>query len=59
VIETINPEHNCWRKQWDSIAGPLCKGILSDQLYLRGEISIVNRILDNLNGTDQILSIID
>jgi hypothetical protein len=50
VAETINPEHNFLRKQWDSIGGPLCKGILSDSKYLGSPFSMVMRILGTLNG---------
>jgi hypothetical protein len=28
VAETINPQHSLWLRQWDSIGGQLCKGIL-------------------------------
>jgi preprotein translocase subunit SecA len=59
VVETINPEHNYWRKQWDSVGGPLCKGILSDQKYLGGSFSMGIRILGTLNGIHQITYIID
>lgn len=50
VLETINPEHKFWRKQWDSIGGPLCKGILSDQKFLGSKFSMGVRILGILNG---------
>ena len=50
IAETIKPEHNFWRKQWDSIGGPLCKGILSDQKYLGSTFSMGFRILSTLNG---------
>jgi hypothetical protein len=59
VAETINPEHNFWRRQWDSIGGPLCKGILSDQKYLGSPFSMGIRILGTLNGMHQIVFIID
>ncbi|CAF4777886.1 unnamed protein product [Rotaria sp. Silwood1] len=35
VIEIINPEHSFWRKQWNSIGGPLCKGMLSSVEKIR------------------------
>lgn len=50
VAETINPEHNFWKKQWDSVGGPLCKGILSDSKYLGSPFSMGMRILGTLNG---------
>ncbi|EAS05901.2 helicase carboxy-terminal domain protein (macronuclear) [Tetrahymena thermophila SB210] len=59
VAETISPEHKFCRKQWDSIGGPLCKGILSDQKMLGSPFSMGIRILGTLNGMHQIVFIID
>jgi len=59
VAEVISPEHNFWRKQWDSVGGPLCKGILSDSKYLGSPFSMGIRILGTLNGLQQITFIID
>jgi hypothetical protein len=56
IADTINPEHKFWRKQWDSIGGPLCKGILSNKKYLG--LSIPIRMLSTLNGMHQIVFII-
>ena len=57
ITDTINPEHNFWRKQWDSVGGPLCKGILSDLKYSPFSMGI--RILGTLNGMQQITFIVD
>lgn len=59
VAETINPEQKYWRKHWDSIGGPLCKGILSDSKYLGNKFSMSMRIIGTLNGLHQLTSIID
>ncbi len=59
VSETINPQHSFWRKRWDSIAGPLFKGILSAQGYLGSPFSMAMRIMGTLNGLHQITQIID
>ncbi|CAF1106068.1 unnamed protein product [Rotaria sordida] len=58
VIEIINPEHSFWRKQWDSIGGPLCKGMLSSVEKIRGPASMTIRILGTLNGMYEITFII-
>jgi hypothetical protein len=59
VAETINPEHNFWRKQWESIGWPLCKGLLSAKEFLSSPISMWMRILGTLHGMYEITSIID
>jgi hypothetical protein len=59
VTEIINPEHNFWRKQWDSIGGPLCKGILSSVQHVGGPFSMGMRIVGTLNGMYQITFIIE
>lgn len=58
-MDTINPKHNYWRKVWDSIGGPLCKGILSDQKFLGSPFSMAIRIISTLNGLHEITFIID
>ncbi|CAF3809598.1 unnamed protein product [Rotaria sordida] len=58
VIEIINPEHSFWSKQWDSIGGPLCKGMLSSVEKIRGPASMTIRILGTLNGMYEITFII-
>ncbi|CAF4381932.1 unnamed protein product, partial [Rotaria magnacalcarata] len=59
VAEIINPEHNFWRKQWDSIGGPLCKGLLSSSQHVGGLFSMGMRIVGTLHGMYQITFIID
>ncbi|CAF1601385.1 unnamed protein product [Rotaria magnacalcarata] len=59
VAEIINPEHNFWRKQWDSIGGPLCKGLLSSSQHVGGPFSMGMRIVGTLHGMYQITFIID
>ena len=59
IVEIINPEHKFWFKHWDSISGPICKGILSDPKCLGSSFSMGMRILGILNGMYQIKYIID
>ncbi|CAF4453722.1 unnamed protein product, partial [Rotaria socialis] len=59
IAEIINPEHNFWRKQWDSIGGPLCKGLLSSSQHVGGPFSMGMRIVGTLHGMYQITFIID
>lgn len=59
VAKTLNPENNWLRKQWDSVGGPLCKGILSSSESLGGPFSMGMRIWGTLNGLHQLSTIID
>ncbi|CAF3169263.1 unnamed protein product [Rotaria sp. Silwood2] len=47
-----------WRKQWNSIGGPLCKGMLSSVEKIRGPVSMGIRIFGTLNGMYEITLII-
>ncbi|CAF3851124.1 unnamed protein product [Rotaria sp. Silwood1] len=51
VIEIINPEHSFWRKQWNSIGGPLCKGMLSSVEKIRSPA-----IIDDFNEIMKLVS---
>ncbi|CAF3170226.1 unnamed protein product [Rotaria sp. Silwood2] len=59
VGDIINPRHNFWRRQWESVGGPLCKGILSSVEKIRSPASMAIRIIGILNGMHEIISLID
>ena len=59
VMDLINPEHNFWKRQWNSLGDPLMKGILSDQKYLGSKASMGFRILGTLRGMHEITFIIE
>ena len=58
VNEIIQPESNFWQRQWVSLGGPLCKGILSDSKFLGNNFSHGIRIVGILNGMTEIPRII-
>lgn len=58
VTATLNPEHSYWRKKWDSIGVPLCRGILSDQKYLGSHFSLALRIYGVITGSYQVTSML-
>ncbi|CAF4803613.1 unnamed protein product, partial [Rotaria sp. Silwood1] len=59
VGDIINPRHSFWRRQWESVGGPLCKGILSSAEKIRSPASMAIRIIGILNGMHEIISLID
>jgi len=59
VADTVNPRHDFARRQWDSIGGPLLKGILATSQNYGGAISMTIRILGTLNGLDTLFTMID
>ena len=59
VADTVNPRHDFARRQWDSIGGPLLKGILATSKNYGGAISMTIRILGTLNGLDTLFKMID
>ena len=59
VAKIINPQHNFWRKQWESVGNPLCQGILADPKFLGSPFSMAIRIATTFNGIYQLNGIID
>ena len=59
VADTINPQHDFARRQWDSIGGPLLKGILADSKNYGSAISMAFRIIGTLNGLHTVGTLID
>ena len=59
VADTINPQHDFARRQWDSIGLPLLKGILSDASHYGSAISMTFRIIGTLNGLYTLQTLID
>ncbi|CAF4590118.1 unnamed protein product, partial [Rotaria sp. Silwood2] len=59
VADTINPRHDIARKQWDSIGGPLLKGVLADVKNYGSAISMTIRIIGTLNGLYTLQTLID
>ncbi|CAF3951395.1 unnamed protein product, partial [Rotaria sordida] len=58
VIEILNRK-SFFRKQWESIGDPLCRGILSNANRVNNPAGMGIRILGTLNGIYQITVIID
>ncbi|CAF1444874.1 unnamed protein product [Adineta steineri] len=59
VADTINPQRDFARKQWDSIGLPLLKGILADVRNYGSAISMTIRIIGTLNGLYSLQTLID
>ncbi|CAF2102630.1 unnamed protein product [Rotaria magnacalcarata] len=59
VADTINPQHDFARRQWDSIGGPLLKGVLADVKNYGSAISMTIRIIGTLNGIYALQTLID
>lgn len=59
VSDSINPESSFMRKQWDSVAMPLLKGILGTSEKYGSAISLGIRIAGTLHGLYSIQAIID
>ncbi|CAF4375751.1 unnamed protein product [Didymodactylos carnosus] len=59
VADTINPRHDFARRQWDSIGGPLLKGVLADVKNYGSAISMTIRIIGTLNGLYALQTLID
>ncbi|CAF4493249.1 unnamed protein product, partial [Rotaria magnacalcarata] len=59
VADTINPQHDFARRQWDSIGVPLLKGVLADVKNYGGVFSMAIRIIGTLNGIYALQTLID
>ncbi|CAF1433891.1 unnamed protein product [Adineta steineri] len=59
VADTINPQHDFARKQWDSIGLPLLKGVLADTRNYGRVIDMTIRIIGTLNGLYTLQTLID
>jgi preprotein translocase subunit SecA len=59
VADTINPRHDFARRQWDSIGGPLLKGVLADAKNYGSAISMTIRIIGTLNGLHTLQTLIN
>ncbi|CAF4844118.1 unnamed protein product, partial [Rotaria sp. Silwood1] len=59
VADTINPQHDFARRQWDSIGLPLLKGILADSKNYGSAISMAFRIIGTLKGLHTVQTLID
>ncbi|CAF1374953.1 unnamed protein product [Rotaria sordida] len=59
TFEVINSQRSFWRKQWDSIGGPLCKGILSNAEKIRNAANMGLIIAGILNTTHEITFILE
>lgn len=58
VVDLINPEHHFWRKQWDSVASPLLRGILGDQKFAGLAATSAFRVYGILSGIKEIVYIV-
>jgi len=54
VSDTINPQHDFARQQWNSIGLPLLKGVLSDSSKFGSCGSMSIRIIGTLNGLNHL-----
>ncbi|CAF1216401.1 unnamed protein product [Rotaria sordida] len=59
TFEVINSQRSFWRKQWDSIGGPLCKGILSSAEKIPSAANMGLIIAGILNTTHEITFILE
>ena len=59
VLTILNPEHPAFIKYWNSIALPLCKGILSSSQLLNTDLSLGIRISGTLKGFRELCNIVD
>lgn len=59
IHDIFNPHHPEWRKHWDAIGWPLCRGILSAPQYLTSKFSIGVRLLGILQSMKEVTNVID
>lgn len=59
VADTINPERDFLRRQWDSVGLPLLKGMLGTSQNYGSTITMGFRVVGTLHGLYSIASIID
>jgi len=59
IRNTMDPKHSFWLKQWNAVGLPLVQGILSAPQYLGSRFSMGLRVLGLLQGSTEILTVID